>query len=815
MDRLRQTLRRLRKTPGFTFLAVLTVAVGLGANVAIFAVVDAVLIRPLPYPDSQRLVAVDHAAPGLGLEILRQSERLFLHYREAAESYEHIALIDQESVSLGTADGRAMPRRLTAAQITPGGLEMMRVTPTAGRFFRGEEGRPGAAPTVVLGDSLWRRDFGAEPDTVGRLVTIDGVEHEVIGIVPDLDFPDPEVRLWLPRVIDPETARLTAFGSFGLARLADGVTLEQANAEADRLVRPLAATFPDDDAAKILDNADFDAKVIPLRDIVVGDLGTALWILLGTVAFVLLIACANVANLFLVRTERRRRESAIRTALGAGRRELALDGLFESLALGLAGGIVGLGLATAAIELLHAFGPQELPRLHEVTIDGRIAAFALLLSVVAGLLFGLVPIVRSRVRQLATTLKDGGRSATIGHGGRLLRHSLVVGQVAMALTLLVGAGLMVRSFERLTRVDPGFDSDPRALTFSLALPQTTYPDDEAAARFVSALVDEMESLPGIDEAGTTTSVPLGGHGNARGHEIEGRPLAEGEPPPLFRVELISDGYLEAVGARLLAGRALTRAETESRAPVCLVSASLAAKHFPDGDALGQRISNNIGDGDSWSEIVGIVGNIHSQGLDEVAPDTVYYPLLPVAAGDWEARSIDVVLRHRGTTESMIPTVRDRVWGLDNNLPLTAPRTLDELVRNARARMAFTVLLLLIAAGVAIALGAIGTYGVLSSLVTERRGEIGIRIALGAPLERVAGAVVQQGLRLAALGAVVGLAAAAGLTRALQSILFEIAPLDPVTFAVVPCVLLLIVLVATAGPALRAARVDPMEVLRGD
>lgn len=811
MFRLRQALRKLVSTPGFTLLSIFTLAVGLGANAAIFAIVDAVLLSPLPYPESERLVVLGHSAPGLGMGELNQSDALYLHYRENATSFEDIAMVDDRAVALTGID---RPLRLEGAVVTPGALELLRVDPVRGRLFAEDEGRPAGPKSVILSEGLWRRQFSADPSILGRVLELDGVGREVVGVLPDVDFPEPETELWIPLEIDPNATRLGAFGIAGVARLADGVSVEQSEAELERLSTPLTTVFPDEEAARFLESAGFDAHVTTLREDLVGDVRAALWILLGTVGFVLLIACANVANLFLVRTEMRQRETALRAALGASRGELAVAGLVESALLSLLAGVAGLGLAALGVRLLVRFGPQELPRLHEVGVDARVALFTLALSLVSGLLYGLIPALRSGVRELGTVLKEGGRSATAGRERHVLRHALVAGQVALALLLLVGAGLMVRSFDRLANVDPGFRADGRTLTFGVSLPETKYPDHDSVDRFYTRLIEDLSGLPGVERAAAGSSVPLSGNHSGSGHMVEDHPIEEGQPPPVFRVENITPGYLEAAGLRLVTGRMFTEAEARDRAAVAVVSQGLAERFWPNESPLGRRLSSNVEEEDGWYTIVGVVADVRSQGLDEDPLETVYYPLAPRVADLWgPAQRMDIVLRFSSESAASMGSVRQAVWALDADLPITHVRTLEELVENARARMAFTVMLLLVAAAVALVLGSVGTYGVVSYLVAQRRNEIGVRMAMGARAGQVAGMVLRQGLAIAAIGVGIGLVAAAVLSRSLSAILFEIDPLDPVTFAAVPVVLLLVVALATLGPATRAARVDPMVALR--
>ena len=585
---LLQAARRLVQSPRFTLLCLLTLALGSGASTAVFSVLNGVLLSPLPYPAPQRLVALWHAAPGLGLPQIPQSPGTYLLYRDQAKSFESLAL--HEETELAMTDGNR-PERLRAARVTASLFRVLRVTPQ-GRPFLEEEERPGARPVVVLSDRLWHRRFAADPQIVGTSLRIEGVAHEVVGLLPPgFGFPSPETELWVPMTIDPADAPLGLFNPLGVARLRPGVSVADAGADLQRLLGNLTAAFPDSETAATLARAGFESRVRPLREDVVGDVKNLLWSLFTAVGLVLLIACANVANLLIVRTDGRRKAFAVSAALGAQRSRLMAGILSESLWLGLASGAAGLGLALLGLRLLLVLQPAGLPRLAEVAIDGRVLAFTLLVSLFASLLFGILPALRvTTAFDLASELRGHSRAVTLSRGRKQLRQGLVALQIALALILLAGSGLLLRSMLNLLRTPAGFESR-NALTLSLALPAVSYPDAGAAAAFLGRLTERLAAIPGVEAAGVTTSLPLGGSAQERGHELEGQPLERGAPPPVIRFEAIDGGYLRALGIPLLGGRASASAPTSSSGPPwwsstrCWRSASGPAR-APSASACG-------------------------------------------------------------------------------------------------------------------------------------------------------------------------------------------------------------------------------------
>jgi predicted permease len=810
----RHAFLRLRDAPSFALLCVLTLAVGVGAVVTVFSVVNGVLLDPLPYPDPDRLVGLWHDAPGLNLPPMPQSPATYLLYSRESRALAGVGVYHDLQVNL---TGVPSPERLTAAAVTPSLLRLLGVAPALGRGFTEEDGRPGAGRVALLSDRLWRRTFGADPRVLGSTLRLDGVPFEVTGVMrPGFELPRPETDLWLPLVIDPAQAPLGQLGLTGIGRLAPGVSIPRAQADLNRLIADLERRFPGDDAAPVLVHAGFTARVHPLREDLVGDFSRVLWILLGAVGCVLLIACANVANLLIVRGEGRRREVAVHTALGAPRGALVVAVLAESLLLGLAGGALGLLLAFGALHLLTALGPAELPRLANVRLDGRVLAFTVALSLLTSVLFGLLPALRSsRVADLASELKSGGgRSATAGRSRQRARRLLSGFQIALAFILLTGSGLMLRTFLRVVRLDPGFD--PRGvLTIELALPATGYPDDASAARFFQSLTDRLQALPGVVAAGAVSDLPLSGTASGTGYEIEDHPQPKGAPPPVLSYEYVSEGYFRALGIPLREGRLLEARDQERRSGAVVVDEALAKRIWPGQSAVGKRL-RPAGSGlppGSWYTVVGVVGDVRNRTLTDDPDTLVYLPMLGKTPGAWTARQMSLAVRTRSRPEAMVGAVRREIAALAPDLPASNVRTLDRLVDRSRARVSFSVVILAIAAAVALVLGAVGIYGFLSYLAGQRTAEIGVRMAIGAGAWDIRWMILRESLAIILPALAVGLAGAFWMTRWLKALLFEVDPLDPLTFGLMSVLLVLVALLASDLPASRASRTDPLEALR--
>lgn len=812
LDNLRYALRTLLKRPAFTAVTVGTLALGIGANTAIFSVVDGVLLEALPYSESDRLVAVSHAAPGLDLPSLPSATGIHLITREESRTLQETALYQTSSATL-TGDGA--PERIRVGRATPSLFRVLRVGAARGRTFTPEEGLPGAERVVILSHGLWSERFGSDPAVVGTTVRLDGTARQVIGVMPEgFAFPDPEVRLWTPIRIDPAQTSFGGFNFPAIARLADGVEVADARAELGRLLGRLPERF-EGLTARMIENTGLAVEVDPYLDVVVGDVRTALWILLGTVGFVLLIACANVANLLLVRAESRQKEVAIRTAMGGDRKHLFGQFLAESGILAGAGAVLGLILAHQGIRALLTFGPENLPRVEGIDLDGTVLAFTAGISVVAALVFGLIPLIRSRASSTAGILRDGSRGSTEGRAGHRARKLLVISQVAFALILLVGSGLMVRSFQSLRDVDPGFSSES-VLTFRVDLPGAGYPDVAATAAFHQEFLDRVKELPGVEVAGVTSHIPLTGFNAVDPLMVEGRPQDPDEVPPVVASRAATPGFFEALDIPVYRGRGLERRDAESRAPVVLLSRKAVDVFFEGQEPLQREVAQGTPtDHADWSRIVGVVGDIHWESLTEPAMPTMYYPVQPADGVNrsWLVRSMAYVVKTSVPPTSIVPAVRRTLAELDPDLPLAGVRTMEDVTRDAQSQMAFTMLLLGIAAGVGLLLGSVGLYGVLSFVTAQRTREIGVRLALGADGPSVRRMVVAQGLAVTGAGVVVGLLGAFLLSRLMESVLYGVSATDPVTFAVVPAVLLLVSWAATWVPARRAARTDPARALR--
>jgi len=807
---LRHGVRRLARNPGFAVVGILTLALGMGGTVAIYAVVDSVILNPLPYPESDELVWMDNAGPGIDApEGLGFTPGLVNHISQHQHTMAAVGAYSSDAVTV-TGDGD--PERMRRTLATPSLGEVLRVPPERGRWFLEGDGELGGPPVVVLSHALWSRRYGSDPAIVGRTILIDNTPTEVVGVMPpSFRFPDDEVRLWLPLHLDERSA-LGGFWLQAVGRMRVGVTPSEVKSEIQALYPGIAESFPDQPGMVrfMLDSVGITALVTSLKSSVVGQVARTLWILLGTVGIVLLIACANVANLFLVRAETRQREVAVRGALGAGRLDQVYDALVEGILLSGLGGLVGLVLAQGAVRLLVSHGPATLPRLQEVGLDGSVLMFALGVMTLAGLAFGAIPLRRRDASIVGTIRATSGATADrVRVRGRSV---LVAGQMALAVVLLVGSGLMVRSFMHLRAMDAGFDASPEILTLSFGLPHSEYPDGAAAAAFSQGLVTGIRGLPGVEAAGVVTCLPLDGWCNGNHLSVEGRAVPEGTLPPVVAVRRSGPGYFRTMGIEVLEGRALERADMEGDAPVVVISRALARDYFPQEDPLGRRVA--VGSDTTWSTVVGVVEDVPARELMHVADPLIYFPLMGPATPGVSARSGAVAVRARNAA-GLLSAVRDRVATVDPDVAIARVRTTDRIVADASARMAFTMVLLVLAGGVALVLGVVGIYGVISYLVGRRRAEIGVRMALGARPSEVRWMVVRGGAQVAGVGLAVGMAAAFVLTRLMVALLFDVEPTDPFTYAVVGLVLFGVALLAAWVPARRAASTDPAGALRAE
>ena len=817
---LRTAVRKLRRAPLFTAASLLTLGLGIGANTAIFSVVNGVLLKPLPFPDPDRLLGMWHTAPGLGFDVLNQSPATYLTYRADSRLLEDMAMWAGRGLAVS---GTERPEEVEGLLVTDGFLGVLGVTPALGRDFIASDDSPGAAATVILSHGYWERAFGGEPGAVGRTLVVNGTNREIIGVLPeDFRFLDRNPAILFPARLDPSEVFFGQFSFSGVARMRPGVTAEQVHAEGERLVRVAVERYPGPVTMSMVEQAGIAPLIRPLKEDVVGDVRAMLWILLGTVSMVLLIACANVANLFLVRAEARVREVAVRTALGAGRKEVAVQFLTESVLLGVVGGLLGAAMAWGGLRLLVSIAPGRLPRLEEIAMDPAVLLFTLGISVLAGLAFGLIPLARYGRPDLASALKEGGRGGSPGRERHRLRNGLVVGQVALALVLLVGSGLMVRTFQALRNVSPGFEDPASVLTFRVAIPSAVAEDPFEAFGLLEGMLREIRALPGVASAGAASTVPLDNFDSSDPLFLESRPVDPGQVPPIRRFVWTVPGHFEAMGIPVVAGRDLSWEDFEVRRPVVVLSESLAREVWGDpAAALGERVATiPITDSEMlWSEVVGVVGDVRDDGLDQPVVPMVYWPAAQddlYGAGPQVQRSLTFVVRgEAGAMPGLLPRVQEVVWGLAPGVPVAGVGTLGELVERSLSRTSFTLVMLGIAAGVALLLGAIGLYGVISYSVSQRSREIGVRMALGADRGVVAGMVVRQGLLLTAAGLAIGLAGAFVLTRLMGSLLYGVGALDLTTYIVVSALLGLVAVLASWLPARRAARVDPALTLRGE
>ena len=812
----RQALRRLLRAPGFSVVALLTLALGVGANIAVFSVVRGVLLEPLPYPEPERLVGLWHEAPALGFDLVNQGPATYFTYREQGRTFEDVGLWDEGQV---TVTGLDEPKQVEAILVTDGTLPLLGTTPVIGRLFSAADDQPEAPATVILGYGYWQQEFAGDPRVLGTQLRIDGTPREIIGVLPQgcrlLDY-GPQV--YLPFRLDRSTALMGNFSFQGLARLEPGVNLQQANAEVARLIPLAAEAFPGGITLQMLREARFGPKVRPLMIDVVGDIGSTLWVLLGTVGIVLLIACANVANLFLVRAEARHSEVVVRQALGASRREIFWEHLVESLTLAAAGGLGGLMLAALGLRLLRVLGPEGLPRLQDIhigAVEGWVT-FGLVLA--SGLLLGVLPSIGRQPRELAESLRQGGLRNTSSKGRFRARSALVVGQVALALVLLVGSGLLLRSFQALHDVHPGFERPQEVLTLSLNLPEAEIEGLEEVAQTHELLALALAEIPGVTSLGLTSAVTMGGRNNSDALYFEDFPTPEGQLPPIRRFKWLAGDYFEVMGNPPLAGRSITWSDVRNRARVAVITADLAAEHWDHpAQAVGRRVRKSSED--PWREIVGVVGSVHDDGVDQSSVPVVYWPMAQESF-DGEAlyvyRSMVYALRlERPIGPQVLAEIQAAVHSVQSNVPVANVRTLQEILNGSLARTSFTMVMLGIAAAVALLLGFVGIFGVTSYAAAQRSREIGVRLALGAQRGNVRWLVLRQALRLAVTGAVLGLLAALALARTLQSLLFGVEAVDPLTYTVVAVLLVGVALTASYLPAWRVSRIDPIHVLRAE
>jgi len=804
---LRFGVRMLRKAPGFTIVAVIVLALGIGANTAIFSVVNAILLRPLPFQDPERLVQVWHVPPPRsfpGMSRFSVSPANYLDWEKQSHVFKSMAIYGYSNYSLaGTGD----PESVTGIRVSPEFFSILRVQPMVGRIFLPEENQAGRGHVVVLSQSFWQTHFASDPNIVGRTILLDNLSYNVVGVIPTRSvFPtssDPKAQpqLWTPLAwTDADRAVRGNHNYLVIARLSPGADVKQAGAEMSTISSRLEQQYPEDDKG-------WGAKVVPLREQLVGDVRPALMVLLGAVGFVLLIACANVANLVLVKTLARQKEIAIRTALGASSVRAARQILSETLLLALTGGVLGLIFAHFGVKLIVAFLAQSLPRTTDITVDGWVLAFTLVISLLTGVVAGLVPAIRASKSNLNDSLKQGLGRTDADSGGNRTRSVLVVSEVALSLVLLIGAGLMIRSLSRLRNVDPGLDSH-NVLTMSFALSSTKYDKPVQQIAFYDQLLQRVRALPGVASAGAIDSLPLGGGGSIQPIAVEGRPQVPMSEQPEVAVRVVEPGFIATMRISLLQGRQLSSSDVVDRPAVIVVSESMAQRFWPGQNPIGKRLTMTFSPERS-REVVGVAGDVKGDGLDFVEPvATLYVPL-----AQQPTPYLSLVVRTSSPPSTLISAISNAVHEVDREQPVVGVITMDDILADSLSHQRFNMLLLSAFSGLALLLAAIGIYSVLAYSVRRRMRELGVRMALGAQRGDILRMILGQGTKLAFIGTGIGIAAAFGLTRLMASQLFGVTATDPITFLSVAALIILVALAACYIPARRATKVDPIVALR--
>jgi predicted permease len=818
-NRLRQVLRRLGRAPMFTVITLVTLAAGVGANTVVFSVLEGVLLKPLPFARAEELIGVWLTAPGINLKDADLSPSDYFIFREQGRTFQDIGLYAGDSVSV---TGIAEPEQVSALLVTDGTLPLLGVQPIVGRSFSKEDDSPATPETVMLTYGYWRRKFGGDASVPGRTLVVDGRGRQIIGVLPQtfhfLYWEDP--ALILPFRFDRNKTHLGNFSYEGIARVKPGITVAQVNADVARMLPIVMNSFPAPQgfSIKLFEDAHIGPNVRPLKQDVVGDVGKVLWVLMGSIGMVLLIACANVANLMLVRVEGRRQELALRAALGAGWGRIASELMLESVTLGFLGGAAGLALAYATLRVLRAIAPSGLPRIREIGIDKPVLLFTFLAALLTSLLVCCVPIFKYAGAHLTTGIRAGGRGVSQSKEQHRARSVLVVVQVALALVLLICSGLMFRTYQALTHLNPGFTHPSELQTFRISIPDAQVKEPERVVRMEEEVLRRIQAIPGVSSASISTRIPMSFGGWHDPISVEGRTYAEGQLPPLNLFKFVSPGLIATLGTPLVAGRDLTWTDTYKKVPVALVSENIARKFWHDpSEALGKRI--RVSTKDDWREIVGVVGDVRDDGVNQKAPTAVYWPLMMDRFESDDvlvSRDVAFFIRSsRAGSESFLKNVREAVWSVNANLPVADVHTLQYYYGKSLARTTFTLIMLGVAGSMALLLGVVGIYGVIAYSVSQRNREIGIRMALGAQQQKLTRMFVGHGLLLTGIGVTCGLLGAILSMRLLSSLLFNVRPVDPVTYVVASVGLVVTAWLASYIPSRRAAMVDPVEALRAE
>ncbi|MGP0073649.1 MAG: ADOP family duplicated permease [Bryobacteraceae bacterium] len=829
---VRYALRALRHNPVFAVVALLTIAIGIGANTAVFSVVNSVLLRPLRYPKAEQLVALRQLAPGAaGLanvsDGLLLSPSMYFTYAEQNRSFQAMGVWATITANV---TGLAEPEQVRLAYVSDGVLQALDVPPALGRWLNAQDqiargSDPdlivGRSATVMLSYGYWQRRFGGDRSVIGRNITVDSRTREIVGVMPrEFQIVNTDFDLIEPVAFERSKVILAGFGFHGVARLKPGMSITQADADLARLLPVWMNSWTNGPGTngKVYETWKITPAILPLKQEVVGNVGDLLWVVMGTIGLVMLIACANVTNLLLVRAEARQQELAVRAALGAGWGRIVRGLLVESVMLGLAGGALGIALAVGGLRLLSIIGPANLPRLTEISLDAWALGFTLLLSVLSGLLFGLIPALKYSGPRISVALGGAGRTASVSRERHRTRNLLVIAQVALALVLLVSAGLMIRTFQALRNVEPGFTHSEDLQTMRIAIPDSLIQDPKRVTRTENDIQDKLAAIPGVNSVGFASQMAMERlPSNWDCIYVEGRTYTATEIPPLRLYKSISPDFFRAAGTRLIAGRDLTWSDIHGTRRFVLLSENLARELFgTPSAAIGKRVREVPWS--PWFEIIGVAQDVRENGVQEKAPETVYWPaLMEFKPGVPDATRLAtfIIRSDRAGTESFINQVRQAVWSVNPSLPVASVRTMQDIYDRSLARTSFTLVMLGIAGAMALVLGVIGLYGVIAYAVSQRRREIGIRLALGAEPGELKKMFVRHGLTLASIGVAIGLGAAAGLMQLMKSLLFGISPLDPLTYAAVPIVLVAAAVLASYLPARRAAAVDPVEALKAE
>jgi predicted permease len=824
---VRFALRRLRKAPGFAVTILLTLAIGIGANTAVFSVVNSVLLKPLPYPHSENLVYLRLDAPGAGglssfSSGLLLSRSMYLTFARHNHSFESMGVWTAGNVNV---TGLAQPEEVNAVDVSGGVLEALQVPAMLGRLFTAADQDPRGAKMVMLGYGYWQRRFGGDRGVIGRSLQVDGVTRTIVGVMPrGFRVVDQDFDLLTPMAVDPANQKLAGFGNAGIARLKPGMTLAQANADVSRLVSVWMDEWTNGPGTNphYYEVWEIVPDFRPLKQQVIGNIGNVLWVVMATVGLVMLIACVNVANLLMVRAETRHQELSIRAALGAGRGRIVRELLIESVLLGLMGGAVSIGVAYAGLRLLTAMGPTDLPRLSEVGFDAGSLGFTFALAVFSGLLFGAIPALKYARMKGSAMMVGNNRTASTGRARQRARSVLVVAQVAMAMVLLVSSVLMIRTFAALRQVEPGFQDAAHVETMNIYIPEQVAADARIAARMQREIGDRLAAIPGVASVGFAGSLPMDGSGaNWDTISVEGKEYVGGEGP-LTLFNYVAPGYFQTMGTHLVAGRDFTWDDLEGVRPMLMVSEGFARENWGSAQAaIGKRMRKYRSS--PWQEVIGVVEDVHVQGVDTKAPEMVYWPAMFYDRFEKSAvvymdglRFVSYAIHtSRAGTVGLLSQMQQAVWTVNGDLPLAQVGTMQQLYTQSMARTSFTLVMLAIAGSMALLLSIIGIYGVISYSVSQRTREIGIRLALGAQKDGLRWMFVRSALVLTGVGVVIGVGAAAGLMSLMKSLLFGVSPLDPVSFVAVPVVLAAAAALASYLPARRAAAVDPVVALRAE